>query len=327
MSGVGDITLSQESYDDDGELFVMPGKVPASNVKRNRSPAVSNRLRQKTTHRDASLSPDARGDFRGVLATPSPERSPPRESRDRSSRQRTQSQPSSSSRRHDRSRSPRPPRRPSITQGDRDELQWPVCRFCKIELGPTVRRYKNCIQCYSCGSNNAARITLFNKFDQADEKVAFDKMLTEDPDRANKAIADFSVGSNGKRDMSGLVLVINSWKRERRISMHNKCTEMDHPAFVAHWQRQGRSQINAEKRWTAATTPERIAQGWAWYVGKTLWTWVAQPRELNNEDILSSSMNSGDKHTWTDQSTANRMLRGSTGIELGSSCKQLFGGL
>ena len=160
-----------------------------------------------------------------------------------------------------------------------------------------------------------------------EHKEQFAMMKKHDPDGAKVAIRDYSIkGSTGVRDLSGLVCVISNWSRQRRIALESRCIELDHLMFIKHWQDRGRSDVVAEAKWKKATTPDKIASGWAWYVGKNLWVWQQKPRELCNDDILSSTMSSGSKETWTDQGTANRMLRGPGGIAINAGCRQLFGG-
>ena len=107
--------------------------------------------------------------------------------------------------------------------------------------------------------------------------------------------------------------------------MQNRAIELDFKAFIKHWAERGRSETTARKKWKKQTTPEMIQLGRAFYVGKELWVWQQKPRELMNDDILQCQTKMPDKSVLTDVASAQRMLKGTGGISLSSSCKNMFG--
>ena len=157
-------------------------------------------------------------------------------------------------------------------------------------------------------------------------KTAYEQMTREDPAAARQLSLNYKINANGRRDSDGLVKIVTSWSRQRRVSMKSGMIECDERAFLSHWPGRGRTEAEAKKLWVQATAPKQFQSGMAWYVNKAILVWVLKPRELDNEDVLTIEQSGGSQEMFCNQSQAQSMLRTAGGVQLASSCKHMFGG-
>ena len=228
---------------------------------------------------------------------------------------------SSSDRKRHRSRS-RSPRRSGAARSRSEPVLVKMCKVCEEPLESDQRQYKGCQMHYACGAKQAAAMTYFRA--NAEAKRSYEAVKKESPDKARQSIAAMENGS--RASLLGMVTVLTSICRQRRLAMENKMIELDFKAFVSHWQGRGRSDIEAKAKWAKKTDAAMIACGRAFYKGKKLFVWEALPRVLANDDVILMQQSQEPSKLLCDASAARSMLKSPGGIQLGTGCQTVFAG-